>query len=144
VLKTQTCVTRPQCVNSYKQIILACKEYRALLNKIRPRIGRVYRVSIKSFPDYKYLLQENYVEYNRNITINTRHKILETNLSNGKKYVCIPRSFLVINVRNQGKTLCSLCIVKIWTMSFEKTEMPKSSTVREIRTRGMTQTVSLF
>jgi hypothetical protein len=22
-----------------------------------------YRVSIKSFPDYKYLLQENYVEY---------------------------------------------------------------------------------
>ena len=104
----------------------------------------MYRVSTKSFPCYKYLLQENYVEYNRNITINTRHKILETNLSNGKKYVCIPRSFLVINVRNQGKTLCSLCIVKIWTMSFEKTEMPKSSTVREIRTRGMTQTVSLF
>jgi len=24
-----------------------------------------------------------------------------------KKYVCIPRSFLVINVCNQGKTLCS-------------------------------------
>jgi len=23
----------------------------------------MYRVSIKSFPDYKYLLQENYVEY---------------------------------------------------------------------------------
>ena len=23
----------------------------------------IYRVSIKSFPDYKYLLQENYVEY---------------------------------------------------------------------------------
>jgi hypothetical protein len=22
-----------------------------------------YRMSIKSFPDYKYLLQENYVEY---------------------------------------------------------------------------------
>jgi len=31
-------------------------------------------VSIKSFPDYKHLLQENYVEYkhnNCNITINT-------------------------------------------------------------------------
>jgi hypothetical protein len=26
-----------------------------------------------------------------------------------KKYVCIPRSFLVINVCNQGKTLCSPC-----------------------------------
>ena len=24
-----------------------------------------------------------------------------------KKYVCIPRSFLVTNVCNQGKTLCS-------------------------------------
>ena len=24
---------------------------------------RIYRVSIKSFPDYKHLLQENYVEY---------------------------------------------------------------------------------
>ena len=47
---------------------------------------------------------------NCNITINTRHKILEINLSNGKKkYVCIPRSFLVINVCNQGKILCSPC-----------------------------------
>ena len=27
-----------------------------------------------------------------------------------KKYVCIPRSSLVINVCNQGKTLCSPCI----------------------------------
>jgi hypothetical protein len=27
-----------------------------------------------------------------------------------KKYFCIPRSFLVINVCNQGKILCSLCI----------------------------------
>jgi len=26
-----------------------------------------------------------------------------------KKYVCIPRSFLVINVCNQGKTLSSPC-----------------------------------
>jgi len=25
-------------------------------------------------------------------------------------YVCIPRSFLVINVCNQGKTLCTPCI----------------------------------
>jgi hypothetical protein len=24
---------------------------------------RIYRVSIKSFPDYKHLLKENYVEY---------------------------------------------------------------------------------
>jgi hypothetical protein len=29
-----------------------------------------------------------------------------------KKYVCIPRSFLVINVCNQGKTLCSPCTLK--------------------------------
>jgi hypothetical protein len=25
--------------------------------------GKMYRVSIKSLPDYKHLLQENYVEY---------------------------------------------------------------------------------
>ena len=25
----------------------------------------MYRVSLKSFPDYKHLLQENYVEYKR-------------------------------------------------------------------------------
>jgi len=52
----------------------------------------IYRVSIKSFPDYKHLLQENYVEYrlcNCNITINTRHQILETNLINGKKNIFI-------------------------------------------------------
>ena len=24
---------------------------------------RIYRVSINSFPDYKHILQENYVEY---------------------------------------------------------------------------------
>jgi len=47
---------------------------------------------------------------NCNITINTWHKILETKLSNGKrKYICIPHSFLVINVCNQGKILCSPC-----------------------------------
>jgi len=26
-------------------------------------VQRKYRVSIKSFPDYRHLLQENYVEY---------------------------------------------------------------------------------
>ena len=36
---------------------------------------------------------------------------LETDLSNGKKYIYIPRSFLVINVCNQGKNLCALCII---------------------------------
>jgi hypothetical protein len=31
--------------------------------KIKSMIRTYYRVSIKSFPDYKHLLQENYVEY---------------------------------------------------------------------------------
>jgi hypothetical protein len=30
-----------------------------------------------------------------------------------KKCVCIPRSLLVINVCNQGKTLCSPCTIAI-------------------------------
>jgi len=72
------------------------------------------RISIKSFPDYKHVLQENYLEYKHiffskcNSTLEVF--FLETNLSNGKKYVCIPRSFLAINVCNQGKTLCSPCL----------------------------------
>jgi hypothetical protein len=37
-------------------------------------------------------------------------KLLELSYILKKIYVCIPRSFLVINVRNQGKTLCSPCI----------------------------------
>jgi len=45
-----------------------------------------------------------------NITINIWHKVLETNLNNGKKiYICIPHSFLVMNVCNQGKNLFSSC-----------------------------------
>ena len=36
-------------------------------------------------------------------------KILETNKSSDKKYICIRRSFLVINVCNQEKNLCSPC-----------------------------------
>ena len=73
-------------------------------------------MSIKSFLDYKYLLQEKYKEYNYILffkTINTRHNILEINLSIGKKeHVCIPRSFLVVNVCNLGKTFCSPCILE--------------------------------
>jgi hypothetical protein len=30
----------------------------------------IYRVSIKSFPDYKHLLQENYVEYKHTCFLN--------------------------------------------------------------------------
>ena len=33
------------------------------LPRISSDTGTIYRVSIKSFPDYKHLLQENYVEY---------------------------------------------------------------------------------
>jgi hypothetical protein len=47
-----------------------------------------YRVSIKSFPDYKHLLQENYVEYKhiffQNVT-QLKKFLFTTNLSNGKK-----------------------------------------------------------
>jgi len=44
---------------------------------------------------------------------------LENNFSNGKKYVCIPPSFLVINVCNQGKTLCSSCITISSILAYE-------------------------
>jgi hypothetical protein len=73
-----------------------------------------YRVSIKTFPDYKHLLQENYVEY-KHIELCTVQMCCKKNFLcwvTFKKniYVCIPRSLLVvINVCNQGKTLCSPC-----------------------------------
>ena len=71
----------------------------------------IYRVSINSFPDYTHLFKKLRIIHFFSKTINTWHKILETNLSNGKKkYVCIPRSFLVINVCNRRKILCSPCI----------------------------------
>jgi hypothetical protein len=48
---------------------------------------KIYRVSRKSFPDYKHLLRENYVEYKhfffRNVT--QLMNFFTTNLSNGKK-----------------------------------------------------------
>jgi hypothetical protein len=33
----------------------------------------IYRVSIKSYPDYKHLLQENYVEYKHTRSFFTTH-----------------------------------------------------------------------
>ena len=49
-----------------------------------------------------------------------------------KKYVCIPRSFLVINVCNQGKTLCSPCIFE-YTCGFKylKTQSLNFRSVRK-------------
>jgi len=71
----------------------------------------MYRVSIKSFPDYKHLLRENYVEYIHIFL--TLLKLVVKNLLELTciKKVCIPRSFLVINVCNRGKTLCSPCVL---------------------------------
>ena len=51
----------------------------------------IYRVSIKSFPDYEHLLQENYLEYKHTFFFFqnvTQEVFLETNLSNGKK-ICL-------------------------------------------------------
>ena len=75
----------------------------------------IHRVSIKFFHDYKYLLQENSVEY-KHIFFSPLLKIVVKNflelsyILNKKKYVCIPLRFLVINVCNLGKALCSPCI----------------------------------
>ena len=71
-------------------------------------------MSIKSFPYYKHLLQENYVEYKYIflplLKLVSKLFVMCLLLSY-KKYVCIPRSFLVLNVCKQGKNLCSSCIL---------------------------------
>jgi hypothetical protein len=49
----------------------------------------MYRVSIKSFPDYKHLLQENYVEY-KNIFFNITYVSFNKNfLSYILKKICL-------------------------------------------------------
>jgi hypothetical protein len=65
----------------------------------------------KVFPWLQTISTKNYVEY-KHIFFLPLLKLLSwvlLQLSYIKKYVCIPRSFLVINVCNQGKTLCSPC-----------------------------------
>jgi hypothetical protein len=69
-------------------------------------------VSINSFPDYKHVLQENYLEYKNSflLLLQLVSKILcHVFIVMLQLHVCIPRSFIVINIYNQGKTLCSLC-----------------------------------
>jgi hypothetical protein len=77
-------------------------------------LNLTYRVSIKCFPDYKHLLQENCVEYKHfffkcNSTREVFYNIL---VQFSMCSFCIPRSFCVINVCNQGKNLYSSCILE--------------------------------
>jgi len=51
-----------------------------------------------------------------------------------KKYVCIARSFLVVNVCNQGKTLCSPCRSRgQWTYHKIDFEMKEVTTFESVR-----------
>jgi len=71
-------------------------------------------VSINSFPDYNHLLQENYLEYEKFFfKCNSTQEVFFTThqYTSACAPVCIPRSFLVIDVCNQGKNLCSPCII---------------------------------
>jgi hypothetical protein len=76
-----------RCVNTNRRIQRFYLPY--VECKMSQIDGKIYRISKKSFPDYKHLLQENYVEYKHIQTINTLHKILQTNLSNGKNNIFV-------------------------------------------------------
>ena len=73
----------------------------------------MYRVSIKSFPDYKHLLQENYVEYKhfffQNVTQLKKFFFLQHISTLQHVLLLLHGERLVINVCNQGKNLCSPC-----------------------------------
>jgi hypothetical protein len=45
------------------------------------------------------------------------------------QHICIPRSFLAINVRNQEKTLCSPCILAIFNHFASETRTAMTSRV---------------
>ena len=84
------------------------------MNSVHTVRSQIYRVSIKSFSDYKHLLQENYVEY--------KHIFFHPYLSQFLKFyvmclllcqsciTCQCQNGVIISVCNQGKTLCSPCI----------------------------------
>ena len=68
--------TRPQEIPSHESFIIHTTNSKILEGKKGKRRKKIknltnyrkkYRVSIKSFPDYKYLLQENYCTWNTNI-----------------------------------------------------------------------------
>jgi hypothetical protein len=88
-----------------------------------------YRVSIKSFPDYKHLLQETYVDYKYIYFFNVTQlkKFFYNALVHFNKNVCIPRGFLVINFCDQGKTLCSPCITWLNVRDQRVSQMASSS-----------------
>jgi hypothetical protein len=67
----------------------------------------------KFFPRLQ-TLQENYVEYKHFLPLpKSVSKILcHVFIVILQLHVCIPRSFLVINVFNQGKISCSPCILR--------------------------------
>jgi len=92
--------------------------------KVLQFLSLIYRVSIKSFPDYKHLLQENYVEYKHIFfsKCNSTQEVLfyNTLVHFNMCSFCIPRRFLVINVCNEGKKLCSPCRIEFWTCESTK------------------------
>ena len=67
---------------------------------------------INSFPDYKHLLQENYVDTNFFLILLKLVSKILCHAYISKKKMCLYSTysvFLVINVCNQGKILCSPC-----------------------------------
>jgi len=99
-----TWVNTPRyCKNS--QVLLMMGENRSKQVELTWNNKLIYRVSIKSFPYYKHLLQENYLEY-KYIYIyiffkmwhNPRSFFLQHISTLRHVPLCIPRSFLVMLV----------------------------------------------
>jgi hypothetical protein len=107
-------------VRIYRLRMYRVRIYRVRIYRVRIYIVRIYKVRIKYFPDYKHLLQENYVEYKHKFfsKCNSTQEVFLQHISFVSivgLYVCIPLKFIVINVCNQGKTPCSPC--SIWLNS---------------------------
>ena len=72
----------------------------------------IYRVSIKSFPNYKHLLQQNYTEYKHIFSplLKLVSKIVSSRVT-FKKMCLYSKQFSCNKCCNKGKILCSPCIV---------------------------------
>jgi len=112
ILTKSHCVISQKTLNIKYTIILHSTSSVLSLVQGCTNFLKIYRVSIKSFPDDKHLLQENYMEdkhfFFQNVTQLKKFFLQHISVM-VKKYVCIPRSFLVINVCNKRKILFSPC-----------------------------------
>ena len=96
-----------------------------------PDVSEKYRVSIKSFPDYKHLVQENWVEYKHIFLCNSRSFFLTCICLTARR--SIKKKISVTLWRHCGSaryaiTLTRAVYTHVWARKWEGGEIRKNQT----------------